>query len=135
MQRKNVTRDSPPCRDLTSGATTQRWLAERRIHGPRLHFTSSRYKTAAALLKPPQQKRRTQHQRMATISPFLLQRFQMFSEHCCSHRLRADICRVVPFLSFLCANLARVHTFNQPLHGTMQMSNPSCSSSFHDTLG
>ena len=130
---------SPQCNETMLHATALLVVISHLAHDTKMASgaenprpTSSRYKTVAALLKPSQQKRRTQHQRMATIAPFHLQRFQTFSEHCCSHRLRADVCRVVPFLSFLCANLARAHTFNQPLHGAMLMSNPSCPTSFQD---
>ena len=41
-------------------------------------------------------------------------------------------CCALPFVS-LCES--RQSTHGQPLHGTMQMSNPTCPSSFHDTLG
>ena len=76
--------------------TTQRWPAERGIHGTHPYFTSSRYKTLAALLKPSQLKRRTQRQRMTSIAPFPLQRFHVVSEHW-------SVTAFVPMSAVLCS--------------------------------
>ena len=88
----------------------------RKVHSPRSSHCNSNC--------------RIQRKRVSSIAPLHLQRFQMFNEYWCTHRLRANVCRVALTLTFLNAYLTRVNTFLQPKHRTMQMSNSSCTTSF-----